>query len=588
MNSVCHLQSIVRQKIEALGLDRVENFVLLAIGLATFFAGLGFWFGGLLGRWQMMVAMIFTMGLAAMSSVKMLLRFLAICAVCFFACAYTFSYCGIDASVYHVPVQRLLNEGWNPIFQSSVEDVRRLTNDGCMAYHAAFLPRFVALVGALIAKISGLFVADTFVHYFSIYLVFAAGFRFAKLQWCCETCAAGIFGAIVALPSQIGTIMCSEIDYSLYSCLATATLSILNWERTYRRGELFLVFSCLSFAMLMKFTGLVVGAIILGIFAFRHRHEKWLLPSITLLVAFCVIVGAAPYITTWVRYGSPFYPTHSFDSSVRLVDITDDFTSNADGASMGYFARIVYAWFSTKLACLGCAWWQGKDTFNPEFYVPVGVDGLKTWFRVLMWLAVGALAFSKKNRVTVLCLIVFALMNIAPLKYIGFGRYFMLIWLIPPLAMYNIVYNPIRQVERLMKYVKLGVYAVLCGLAMLVAVKTFWLWLRAVGLEGARQIVFQEAVDKGVKTFLPDKPMRGFGVNERYECAKKSRNRDLKKSGKAACDVPFDTWVYMPVGFSISPYDLARDFPKCDTPKQFREFAYSKVVMRLPKVLREQ
>lgn len=571
----------VRERLAEAGFDRVENFILFAIAISTFATGAGFWVGISIGHWQMPLGVVLSMSLAMAVSWKMAAKCLSLAIFCLALSSYCFSYSGIDASVYHVPVQRLLIDGWNPVFQSSLEDVRALTGGECMLYHAAFLPRFAEMVGALVAKASGLYVADTWMHFFAIYLIGAAAFRFARLQWNCSARSAFLFGVFAALPSQIGTMMGSMIDYCLYAFLGSALLSIFNWERTRRNGDLVELFLCLAFAMLMKFTGVVIACLILSGVAIRNIRERWLTGILILFVVFVAVVGAAPYLTSWVRYGSPFYPTHSFNPAVQLVDITDDFTSNADGASMGYLSRIVYAWFSTKLACLGCAWWQGKDAFRPEFYVPVGVDGLKTWFRVLMWLSVGALALSKKNRVTVLCGVIFVLMNLAPLKYIGFGRYFMLMWLIPALSMYNLVYNPVEWLGTTMQYGRFGIYALFAGLSLMVAAKTAGLYLRAIGLEGARQIVFREAAECGA-TFEADRPGRGFGIHEKLT---KVDGVDYQASDEKCPVHKFDSFLYFPHGFSISPNEVYADYPKCDSVQDVSRFRFDKLIGNLPHIL---
>lgn len=571
----------IRDKIEAFGLDRAENFVFLAWAMALFLTTVGFWVGRPVCALPVYLGFGCAFLLASILSWRMAVKCAGLCVACLALCAYTFSYYGVDASVCHVPMQRLLNEGWNPVLDGTIEALTRLTGGDISLYHTLCMPKTVQLTGALIAKGTGLYVADTWVHYFMLYVVFSSGVRFAHNLWNCGRIPAVIFAVFAAMPSQVGTMMGSMIDYVLYACMATTLFSAVSWGRTRQAGDLFLLVVNLALMITIKPMGFFWGLAGLVIIAASHwRHAKT--SSLMFVAAIFVLVTASqPYITTWVRYGSPFYPTHSFNPAVQLVDITDDFTSNADGASMGYLARIVYAWFSTKLACLGCAWWQGKDAFKPEFYVPVGVDGLKTWFRILMWLSVGSLAFSKKNRVTILCGVIFLLMNLAPLKYIGFGRYFMLMWLIPVLSMYNLVYNPVGWMGTTMRYGRFGVYALIAGLSLMVAVKTLGLYLRAIGLEGARQIVFREAAECGA-TFEADRPGRGFGIRERLT---KVEGVGYQESDERCFVRKFDSFLYFPHGFSISPNEVYADYPKCDSAQDVLRFRFDKFMGNLPHIL---
>lgn len=574
----------MREGVKSIGLDRVESFVFLGWMTALFLTSLGFWFGRALGT----NPVYFGFGVAFLAAVtvswEMALKFLSLCTLCWLLCAYSFTYCGIDASVCHVPMQRLLIGGWNPVFDGTLEKLNNLTNGDISLYHTLCMPKTVQMTGAMIAKATGLYVADTVVHYFLIYVVFAAAYRFARSQWNCSSFSAIIFGFFTAMPSQIGTMMGSAIDFPQYACMATAIMSICTWEKSRRPGDIFMAIACLSLAITIKPMGFFFGLFGLGFLAFHHRNKAQM-PWIALLaMVFVIITASIPYIVIWVRYGSPFYPTHSFMSGMEIVNITEDFTANTDGESMGYLARIVYAWFSTKLACLGCALFQGKDAFNPEFYVPVGVDGLKAWFRLIMWFSVFALAFSKKDRVTLLCGLIFVLMNIAPLKYIGFGRYFMLMWMIPPLALFNLVYNPQCWLCGVVKYARFGAHALLFGLAIMIAAKTTMLYLRALGIEGARQVVFREAADKGLR-FVPDRPMRGFGIKERLTHVE---GLDYPEVDDIAQSTEFDSVLYFPHDLSITPRQINNDFPRVDTLRQFRQFRFDKMIVNLPKVLWEK
>ena len=132
----------------------------------------------------------------------------------------------------------------------------------------------------------------------------------------------------------------------------------------------------------------------------------------------------------------------TFDPNVAVMDVTNDFVSNADGSRMGYLARIVYAWVSKPLAVKACAWYYGQPGFSPSFYVFGGVGGYGYVFGVLLAMSLLACILSKRNVVTAMIVLVFVTANFAPLKYIGYSRYFLQIRLIPILAAFNLLAFP--------------------------------------------------------------------------------------------------------------------------------------------------
>jgi len=212
------------------------------------------------------------------------------------------------------------------------------------------------------------------------------------------------------------------------------------------------------------------------------------------------VVGASPLLTAWIQYGSPFYPSMTFNPDVSVVDITCDFNlmTNADARSMGYLSRVCYAWISPKLTVAAIRFLTGNPGFNPVFSVGGGVSagggvaGLGLWFNALLLISVVLLTLSRKNIVTWLCAVIFVSSNFAPLKFIGYERYFPQIWAIIPLAVMNFVgtidgtANGSRM-KALRKIVAVALLAILAGLSGIVLSRCVRSFGGTMIVEGVRQ-----------------------------------------------------------------------------------------------------
>ncbi len=401
---------------------------------------------------------------------------------------FTFSYTGTDAVNYHYPMQRLLIDGWNPVFESSIERFSALPNEGGYSlYHTLFLPKVSSLCGALVAKTFGLFAGDALLGYVLILVMWCVCARYARTQWGCSQVVCHLFAATLTLSTKITSFLAGQVDYTAYAALMAGILAFLTWKRTQLLRDLVLATLGMAYAMLAKSTGMVCGILLIGLVSYpvwRVTSYRW---ALLVLFGFIGVVGASPLLTAWIQYGSPFYPSMTFDPNVQVVDITSDFIGNADGESMGYVARIVYAWFSETLAIKGCALWNGKASFAPQFFVAGGVGGLGLFFRMMMLGSIAALCCSRKNSVFWLCILLFVTGDLAPLKYIGYARYFPQLWAIPFLACFNLLYAPTPWIARWVRPFR-TVILVGCACFLLpIAVRTLAYQGRQLYLERMRQ-----------------------------------------------------------------------------------------------------
>lgn len=104
-----------RRQVVEQGVLRVETLLLLALCVGLFLAGGGFFFGRSCSGWPMWLGFGGVFGFAWVCDWRRALGFLGVAGVIWVLTAWTFSYTGTDSIAYHLPMQRLLHGGWNPV-----------------------------------------------------------------------------------------------------------------------------------------------------------------------------------------------------------------------------------------------------------------------------------------------------------------------------------------------------------------------------------------------------------------------------------------------------------------------------------------
>ena len=566
----------------------IEFLLVSTVLFPSVIASAGFFVGHTVSASYFYLVFALMLCCATVAHWKRAILYLLLIGSCAIATAYTFSYVGTDAQNYHFPMQYLLRHGWNPVFDSTIEKFSALAGDAQLAiYHALFLPKFSALCGAIAASAFGLFSGDGFLGYVLIISLLSFAFKFARQYWCASVAWAVMFAAALTFSTKITSFLAGQVDYSTYASFCVTMMSLVLYIRDRRLQDLALFFVASSVCMSSKTTGILscFVLIVMMLPKWYRRGEFWL--TLLFLGMFVALVGASPLLTAWIQYGSPFYPSMSFDPRVGIVDITSDFTGNADALSMGYFSRICYAWISPRITVSLIRLFENNPAFNPVFTVCGGVAGPGLWFNMLLLLSALLLVFSKKNIVTWLCLVIFVSSNFAPLKYIGYGRYFPQIWAILPFAVLNFVCEPNSAMwKKTPAYLKrvglIGLGAVLMIFAGLSFARTIAYQCRMLVQENLRQnLIAQFAGYQNVKV---------DGWSYRFTNVARFRQAGMKlvKSNDGKVDTVMQPDSALPCYDTHPEFyeELNRDFPICDSiPSLFCKFHWIDVLSRMPNVL---
>lgn len=562
---------------------RVEALILSALAVGVLLGGAGFLLGIPVTPWPMALGLAGAALGAWAVSWRRLALFAAAVALLTLATALTFSYVGYDTLAYHFPMQRLLAEGWNPVADATMEDFQALLRaDGGGAlrpWHTLFLPRLAALCGASVGALTGFFVADAFLGYALFLALWRVAARFAREHWRCGAAMAALFAAALVLSPALPWLLVGLVDHLVYAGLLGAALAYLTWRRTRLPGDLLLAALCLGSAMLSKTTGLLWGGLACVLAVALDRRRVGLRRALLALACFGLVVGASPFLTSWAHHGSPFYPYFTLGGHPP-VDITGDFDGNADALAMGYPTRILYAWVSPALAVRLCAWLSGDPGFSPLFTVYGGAAGWGAAFRVLLLLSAVALTLARPNAVTALCLFLFATANLAPLKYIGYARYFPQIWAIPFLAAFNLAYAPRPILARLRPLLR---PAVACGVAAL----TLLGGARALAYQGRQWRLEHERQTRFAAMAARSSAWALSGAEPSYTLRKRMEAAGLTlTTDPAAPRFRSNHTFLMPIPEGDADPSPALDarFPVCTTPGDLLRFPYAEA-LRPPRPL---
>ena len=564
------------------------------LGLATMLlpalmASVGFFFGKTVTPAYFYAAVAILTSAAFLVGWRRGLAYLVLLVACTVLTMYTFSYSGTDAQNYHFPMQYLLHHGWNPVFDSTIEKFAPLIGDAqASIYHTLFLPKFSSLCGAIVASAFCLFSGDGFLGYILIICLFSTCLTFARRYWSANVFLCVLFASAMTFSTKITSFLAGQVDYSTYASFCISMLALVLYIRDSRLPDLLLFSAATCICVASKSTGvLCCGVLVILTLPFLFKRVGYWRALFWTGVVF-VIVDASPILTAWVQYGSPFYPSMTFNPNVEVVDITNDFTGNADALSMGYLSRICYAWVSPKLTIAAIRLLEGRPDFNPVFTNCGGVAGLGLWFNGLLLISVVLLAVSRKNLITWLCVLIFASANFAPLKYLGYNRYFPQIWAIFPLAVLNFICTTKetwrgRKMALLRRFCMFVFAVVLAGLAGLSLLRTLAYQGRMLVQERFRQDLILN-VSQGKQVVNVGENDYRFVSARRFEQA----GVRLSKTKDGCVDTVMQSDSALP-GYDSSPEvyaDLNARFPFCDGVKSLLfGFHWLDVFDNLPHVL---
>ena len=484
-----------------------------------------FLFGKPCSPYPMWISFLLFSLLSLMIHWKCLIQFWAFIFLGLFFTAYTFSYCGVDAELCHIPMQLLLKGGWNPIFDSTIPKISTLVDPSTLyVYHTLFMPKCIALCGALVAQSTGLWIANSFLGYLLFFILFRTAFVFAERNYKCNKTCSLLFATSISFCTQSWTLLDGLLDFHGYAALLIALFSLFLYLKQHNKQDFIMAIMSTAICCTTKLNGIancILLWFVFGVFSWRNK-ETYRGVLIVLLLVF--LIGMSPIITSWIQYGSPLYPAVTFDPRATTIDLTDDFFANADGERMGYLARFVYAWISPELMKKAAALYYHKADFNPVFNLQVtrGVGGFGKSLNILFFFSLVCIFAARKNMVSLIYFYIIATLFLCPVKYIGYERYFPQVWIALPLGFYQFCFFPpawIEKKEKVNRYLRLGLLVVLFLFSLSIIAYFFAYQARDMIVEGKKQSFLASLQRDGVTFEIPRGSNKSYCLSQRLVCA---------------------------------------------------------------------
>ena len=453
--SFCEARVVLKQIL--LGVERG----LIALPLIALVGAAGtFFLGGKLTSWHAPIALVGTLAtillinraswsirccsLAAFLSYLFLIWLSLGCIYC----------CDCDSNAYHLPVVRLLMNGWSPVWGATPEAVTTafgLAPSEMWLSHVLFITHPIETTNAVFAFWTQAPMSLMFPMFLLLLpLALGALWRFVRYQkwplytWLIptamllgEACTFGLSLVVdaVALFAAIGLL----VSMAQYLGNRTRFKSILLFSFWMMVSKQAALLECFCFWV-------VFSAILLWQ---ERSHWRSVLGKLSLcgaiLTGALLFTCAAPYITSTIRYGHPLYPAFTANpQKYPTIDITEDFlnTRNEDITLMSAAGLWVNAYLSPSLAHKYYAWKYNRPTFRPfcgpwdqsnnkgkGYDSPLAAE--RRWPLVFGLLIL--LLFGKTSLRFIACAMLLGL-SALPSQYYGYLRYIPWILLAPALA----------------------------------------------------------------------------------------------------------------------------------------------------------
>ena len=355
-----------------------------------------------------------------------------------------------DILTCHLPMTRLLAEGWNPVLDPMGDAIcdRLGIDQWDMSYlHVVFSPKMSAVFNAVACS----FVGDPFAISYSIIVLMALAFLlkaidvFRYLHWGAGLviCAVTVFGLDYALYLPVDATMAfasGGLALSMYDSLRCRKVDVSG----------LVLFG--TWTLNTKFSGVVpvavmslfiIGSVLRGRLAGGSRWNSGTAKRITccmaVLVGVTLILNFSPLFTSWSRFGHPLYPTFTVDKQrCPVMNLAWDFDpANDDARQMGQLGNFVNAYVSPWLARKYYSVKLRKKDFSPRRYIWDKRDWMRAapmrWdARLAVFLSLCVLLCVRRYRV--MGVAEFVLLLAFPGKMMGYMRYQPWVYLFEALA----------------------------------------------------------------------------------------------------------------------------------------------------------
>ncbi len=270
---------------------------------------------------------------------------------------------------YHYPQALLLEQGWNPVFQPSMESVAEAFNlelDTFRPVHTICFPLLLAQWTAIVDTITGSLCGYIWVVFLFLpavaWMIWTTLKRFSGL-------AENKWGYTLLL---LGFIACgyrsyfnwTPVDSTIFLTTLFFLLSFIHvLEKAYGWTTLCFGVAAVMLCGMKQSCVLFVAIPLITLLGIRLVKRDWHALERDMLLTLGIALGVIllcfhPYMTNWSLYGSPLFPAHSFVTEWQNWDVTIDLGRGGalDRPSLIRFLMTQVLWISLTLITAILAW----------------------------------------------------------------------------------------------------------------------------------------------------------------------------------------------------------------------------------------
>lgn len=286
---------------------------------------------------------------------------------------YDFSH---DGQVYHQAAIIALADGWNPFHQPFLEKYNPYYKNA-VGGPIIFVNHYAKaswLTAASLFKLTGAVESGKLFHFLYLAAAFLIALHFLTHLTKVPQISKVLIAALTALNPVVLYQLFSFYNDSQLASLTTIII-ILSFQYIIFKDQKAVIFLSITLLTLcnIKFTGLIYGAVIVGIswIMVRIIHKDWQVRFIKYMIptflAAVVFIGYQPYITNTVHRGNPFYPAVKIGGEKKTA-VENVVGWQAPGAFIkkDRFQKLFYSLFSKADNHMG---------HMPQLKVPFSIEG---------------------------------------------------------------------------------------------------------------------------------------------------------------------------------------------------------------------
>lgn len=369
-----------------------------------------------------------------------------------------------DSNAYHKQAIGLLKNGWNPIYQSSLDFERntgtiKLFSEGPLTW-AEVYPKAAWYFGAVLYKITGNIESGKAYTLISMFIL--GGVSIDYLSYRTRSLWKSIIVSVICAcnPIAMAQFRCFYLDGFACNILMILMITLFAVEDDRYLGDkrkpyliiiMTIIIGCNLKTSILMFNVIICAAYIVYKFLIimfsKRKKELWKIAGKSFGILFAsgvvgiLVVGTAPYITNILRYGNLFYKT----DGLLEGQMSGTAHNSIESFMLSLFGKMGNDFTAEDV--LKIPFTVFKDELGSYEIADARMGGMGVWFSGILCfslLVILVLAVRKRTGYKMcfpiyMCVVIFVSAMLTPLTYQH--RYVGFLYIIPITAMFMLVYD---------------------------------------------------------------------------------------------------------------------------------------------------